>query len=135
MQSFDKLTFAKVLSAAKGNRSINQFGTACNVDPGYLSRLLRGLLNGPPGPAILARIAAQADNGITYRDLMLAAGILSPDEELTENGIPSHMQDLLQEMQAFFRIQPDMTEDEKATLLRDMRDYFQFKAAQTRKKK
>lgn len=137
MQIFDKISFAKVLSAAKGERSINQFGIACNVDPGYLSRLLRGLLNNPPSPAILARIASQALNGVTYQDLMQAAGILPSDEEPAGNGkeLSHPMQGLLQEIQAFFRMQPDMTNAEKETLLQDMREYFQFKAAQARKKK
>lgn len=137
MQNFDKLKFAKVLSAAKGERSINGFGVACNVDPGYLSRLLRGLLDNPPSPAILAKIAAQAANGVKYQDLLQAAGILQANEELTNSGeeITSPMHDLWQEMHAFFRMQPDLTEREKETLIQDMRDYFQYKAARTSKKK
>lgn len=137
MQTFDKLAFAKILSTAKGDRSINQFGIACHVDPGYLSRLLRGLLDNPPSPAILAKIATQAANGVTYQALMKAAGILHGDNERTDTGndLTSPMDNLLQEMHAFFRLQSDLTEAEKETLIQDMREYFQFKAAQTRKKK
>jgi transcriptional regulator with XRE-family HTH domain len=136
MRAFDKITFAKILSLAKGDRSINQFGIACHVDPGYLSRLLRGLLNNPPSPAILAKIAAQAANGVTYQELMQAAGILRANEE-NDTGMEdvSPMRGLLSEINAFFRMQPDLTDAEKETLIQDMRDYFQYKAAQTRKKK
>jgi|GEM_PF-289577 len=134
---FNKEHFARVLTDAKGNRSINQFGLACDVDPGYLSRLLRGLLDNPPSPSILAKIASQAHNGVSYTDMMKAAGLLAPDEEATASTTPAdtNMQGLLREMDAFFRLQPNLTDNDKETLIRDMRDYFRFKAEQTRQKK
>lgn len=136
MAGFDRIEFARVLLLAKGDRSVNQFGITCGVDPGYLSRLLRGLLANPPSPAILGKIAASASHGISYQDLMQAAGFLPADEELTneENQLAAQMQDLVREMKAFFRMQPTMTEGEKETLIQDLRDYFQYKMAQTRKK-
>lgn len=136
MLPFNKERFAKVLSLAKGHRSINQFGIACDVDPGYLSRLLRGLLNNPPSPAVLAKIAAQAHNGISYENLMQAAGLIPPNEELTKQNNPAdiHLQSLLQEMDAFFRMQPNLTDYEKKALVKDMHDYFLFKAAQAKQK-
>jgi transcriptional regulator with XRE-family HTH domain len=137
MKPFDKHLFASVLSTAKGNRSINQFGIACDVDPGYLSRLLRGLLDNPPSPAILAKIAVQAHNDIGYEDLMCAAGLLAANEE-TNNALDiqdPNVQRLFKEMTAFFRMQPSMTEEEKEALVQDMREYFTFKASQAQKKK
>jgi hypothetical protein len=133
---FNKEHFARVLAEAKGSRSINQFGIACDVDPGYLSRLLRGLLDNPPSPSILAKVAAQAHNGISYQDMMQAAGLLAPSEEVTDNTTPAatNMQGLLREMDAFFRMQPNLTDADKDALIKDMRDYFRFKAEQTRHK-
>jgi transcriptional regulator with XRE-family HTH domain len=132
---FNKEYFARLLTDAKGSRSINQFGLACDVDPGYLSRLLRGLLDNPPSPAILAKIASHAHNGVNYTDLMHAAGLLAPDEEATTTPINTNIQGLLREMDAFFRLQPNLTDNDKEALIRDMRDYFRFKAEQTRQKK
>lgn len=135
MQTFDKMKLAQVLSTAKGDRSINQFGIACNVDPGYLSRLLRGLLNNPPSPAILAKIAAQASNGVKYGDLLRAAGILDAPEKSQGGEITSLMDDLWREMEAFFRMHSDLTEAKKEALIREMRDYFHYKSLQAGKKK
>ncbi len=135
MASFDRGEFARVLLLAKGDRSVNQFGATCGVDPGYLSRLLRGLLANPPSPAVLGKIAALASNGINYQDLMQAAGFWPANEELTDKESPlaEQMQGLVREMKAFFRMQP-LTDGEKETLIQDLRDYFQYKMAQTRKK-
>jgi transcriptional regulator with XRE-family HTH domain len=137
MSTFDRVKFAQVLDEAKGNRSINQFGIACKVDPGYLSRLLRGLLKNPPSPAILQKIATQADNGISYQDLMQAAGFWStmPEKDTHEDSVVLNMHGLLREMNAFFRMQPNLTPEEKDIFLQDMREYFRFKAGQARQKK
>lgn len=137
MLSFNKKHFATVLADAKGNRSINQFGIVCDVDPGYLSRLLRGLLDNPPSPAILAKLAAHAHNGISYKDMLHAAGLLSTDEESTNSTqiTDQNLQELLQEVDGFFRRQSNLSGDDKEILIKDLRDYFRFKAEQTRHKK
>jgi transcriptional regulator with XRE-family HTH domain len=137
MKSFDKEQFAQILSKAKGVRSINQFGNACDVDPGYLSRLLRGLLENPPSPTILSKIALHAENGVRYEDLMQAAGILPVNEEVPQQEfIPnSNMHELLKEMNAFFRMQTNLSDEEKQSFIQDMREYFRFKAEQTKHKK
>lgn len=137
MNVFDRDQFARVLASAKGDRSINQYGNLCDVDPGYLSRLLRGLLENPPSPTVLGKLAAHAQNGVSYEQLMQAAGILPAYEESTEDKQPvdEAMQSLLREMSGFFRMQPDLSSNEKALLIRDMREYFRFKAEQSRKKK
>lgn len=137
MPGFDNGEFAKVLALAKGDRSINKFGTTCGVDPGYLSRLLRGLLDNPPSPSVLAKIATLAANGISYQDLMQAAGFMPEDEEATdkETRLAEQMQGLIREMQAFFRMQPALTDEDKEALFQDLRDYLQYKMTQASKKK
>lgn len=81
--SFDKNRFANLLGQAKGNRSINNYGRISNVDPGYISRLLRCLVETPPSAAIITKLAERAHNEITLNDLMLAAGYL--DDDSTKN--------------------------------------------------
>lgn len=88
---FDKDAFAELLEKAKGDRSINQYGKHCDVDPGYISRLLRGLRDQPPSADIINKLASRAHNGVTAEELMVAAGYISdPDKprELPETVAP-----------------------------------------------
>lgn len=82
---FDKDAFAKLLEKAKGDRSINQYGKYCDVDPGYISRLLRGLRDQPPSAEIINKLASRAYNGVTVEQLMVAAGYIS-DPTPTKTG-------------------------------------------------
>lgn len=57
------------------------------MDPGYLSRLLRGLLDTAPSAAVIKKLASQAANGIGIQDLLLAAGYIdspSSNAEITK---------------------------------------------------
>jgi hypothetical protein len=72
---FDTKKFADLLKLAKGSqRSINSYGKECDVDPGYISRFLREKTKYPPSPQIILKLAKNAANGITAKDLMSAAG-------------------------------------------------------------
>ncbi|MCX7923402.1 MAG: helix-turn-helix domain-containing protein [Clostridia bacterium] len=66
----------ELLSKCKGNRSLNKFAEECGVDAGHLSRIMRGIMVNPPNPDTLRKIAENAHNGITFEELMLAAGYL-----------------------------------------------------------
>ncbi|MGD0153080.1 MAG: hypothetical protein ABSC17_04850 [Thermacetogeniaceae bacterium] len=79
--AFDKILFADLLKRAKGDRSINRFGHETNVDPGYISRLLRCRLANPPSAVILSRIAEKASNDVTISELMIAAGYMKSFSE------------------------------------------------------
>lgn len=74
--AFDKKKFAQLLADAKGERSINRYGNQVKVDPGYISRLLREKIETPPGPGVIKKLAVGASSGVTYEDLMIAAGHL-----------------------------------------------------------
>ncbi|PKM75772.1 MAG: hypothetical protein CVU90_15860 [Firmicutes bacterium HGW-Firmicutes-15] len=76
---FDKQRFAYLLSQAKGNRSINQYGADSGVDPAYISRLLRGLIDRSPGANIIRKLADNAHSGVTIPDLLTAAGYLNAE--------------------------------------------------------
>ncbi|HBQ25497.1 MAG TPA: hypothetical protein DD791_03800 [Syntrophomonas sp.] len=68
---------------AKGDRSINRFGNDAGVDPGYISRLLRGLVNNAPGAMVIKKLADVAWNGVSIHDLLTAAGYIDllPDKK------------------------------------------------------
>lgn len=72
--SFDKEKFAELLKKAMGSRSINQYWLHSEVSATYISKLLRKLVNHPPGPDVIRKLADTAHNGVTYQDFMEAAG-------------------------------------------------------------
>jgi len=74
--AFDQETFSQLLARAKGDRSINSYGRQAKVDPGYISRLLRLKIKTPPSPGIIKKLADNALAGVTYEELMAAAGYL-----------------------------------------------------------
>ncbi len=74
---FNQELFADLLQRAKGDRSINRFGSDADVDPGYISRLLRRQVETPPGAAVLTKIAGNAANDVTIEQLLGAAGYIN----------------------------------------------------------
>jgi len=66
----------RLLKIAKGDRSLNRFAEETGVDAGHLSRVMRGIMINPPSPDTLKKIADNAHNGVTYEELMIAAGHL-----------------------------------------------------------
>lgn len=89
---FQKNKFAELLKSAKGKRSINQYGKESGVDPGYISRLMRGLINTPPSANIIKKLGNQAHHEISTLDLLTIAGYLG--DEIKEN-TPSYKPDQL----------------------------------------
>lgn len=87
MPNFDKERFAQLLERAKGNRSINEYALHSGVSAAYISRLLRGLVETPPGAVVIKKLASKAQGGITIEDLMAAAGYL-PDRSEPEEPDP-----------------------------------------------
>ena len=65
-----------LLKRSRGDRSLNRFAADCGVDAGHMSRILHGKMINPPVPGTLKKIAESALNGVTYEDLMAAAGHL-----------------------------------------------------------
>lgn len=66
----------ELLNKAKGNRSLNRFALLCGIDAGHLSRVMRGIMVNSPSPDTLKKISEKAYNGVTYEDLMEAAGYI-----------------------------------------------------------
>lgn len=74
MDNFNKQKFSELLIKAKGDRSLNQYASAANVDSGYLSRIINRKRNTPPSADIIKRLADAAQNNVTWMSLMEAAG-------------------------------------------------------------
>lgn len=72
-------TFKELLRLAQGERSLNQYALNAGISSAMLSMLKRG--DRKPSPELLKRLAAHAENGVTYLDLMTAAGFLSNNKE------------------------------------------------------
>lgn len=72
---FNKTKFALLLKQAKGaERSINQYAIDSGISAAHISRLMRGLLDTPPTPQTIEKLAEFAYGGVTYEQFMEAAG-------------------------------------------------------------
>ena len=72
---FNKTKFALLLKQAKGaERSINQYAIDSGISAAHISRLMRGLLDTPPTPQTIKKLAEFAYGGVTYEQFMEAAG-------------------------------------------------------------
>ena len=72
---FNKNKFALLLRKAKGpERSLNQYAIDSGVSSAHISRLMRGLLDTPPTPQTIEKLAEFAYGGVTYEQFMEAAG-------------------------------------------------------------
>lgn len=79
--NFNKNEFARLLKTAAGDRSINQYALHSSVSATYISKLLRGLVEKPPGAVVIKKLAENAQNCISYTELMRAAGHLPQEYE------------------------------------------------------
>ncbi|ADI00512.1 hypothetical protein [Salisediminibacterium selenitireducens] len=78
---FNKTSFARLLDQAKGKRSINQYARDCGVSTAHISRFLRELVDSPPAPETILKLVSSAHGGVTYEELMDAAGHFIHKEE------------------------------------------------------
>ena len=69
-----------LINYAKGSLSNNKFAHLCGISPGNLSKILNIDNYQKPTPSTLKKIADNAQNDVTYEQLMTAAGYLSDNE-------------------------------------------------------
>lgn len=124
--AFDRERFAKLLERAKGNRSINHYGLQCGVNPGYISRLMRGLRETPPSADVINKLAAKAHNGVTVEALMEAAGYLPGAETSARERMPINLEDVLREEDLHFNKVP-MSERDKQSVLEALQAIWRMK--------
>lgn len=63
----------ELLKKAQGDRTLNAYARHSDVSAGNLSRIMNGQ---KPSPEILKKLAFKAHNGVTYEQLMNAAGYI-----------------------------------------------------------
>lgn len=83
MQSAEILS--DLIKKAQGNRSLNQFANQCGISPGNLSRIINNKNAQSPKPETLKKLAIHAYNGVTYQQLMDAAGHIKLEDASTSN--------------------------------------------------
>ena len=76
---FNKLVFGAILrqTVEKTTLSINEFSRQAGISASYISRLIRGKVNSPPSPQVLARLAR--NNEQVYLRMLVAVGYLPED--------------------------------------------------------
>lgn len=81
---FDKIKFKELLEKARGNRTIQKYAEESGVSRAYISKYINLRLDNPPNPDVIKRLADAAYNGITYEDLMEAAGYIQNSDVIDE---------------------------------------------------
>ena len=100
--NFDAITFAILLKKAKGDRSINKYANIIGVSAAHISRLLRNLVKSPPAPDTINKLAGGALNGVTYSELMVAAGHI--DDKTEELSIENKRIQTKENEKKFFQV-------------------------------
>lgn len=77
---FNKEKFADLLDKAKGDRSINKYAEEADISAAHISRFLRQMIDTPPTPETISKLSSKAHNGISYKDLMIAAGHIAIEQ-------------------------------------------------------
>ena len=77
---FEKEKFRDLLLKAMGEKTQEEFADLCGVNRTYISKYLNMHLENPPSPKIIKKIAENAQNGVTYEQLMDAAGHINKSE-------------------------------------------------------
>jgi len=77
----------RLLDLAKGQRSQNEFALHCGVSSSALTRIKNGDYNTTPD--FLKKVANRAHNGVTYEQLMIAAGFLTDEKSTPPTNIRS----------------------------------------------
>ena len=84
-----KYSLIQLIDMAQGNRSLNQFALYTGISSSTLSLIKRGQRY--PSSRMLMKISEKAQNNITYRDLMIAAGYWSKEYDNISNVEPLHL--------------------------------------------
>lgn len=77
---FDAELLSNLIKQAQGDISLNNFARQCKISSSTLSRIINAKNSCPPTPSTLQKIAAVSHNGITYDELMAAAGYINSGE-------------------------------------------------------
>lgn len=86
---FNPTTFSEILKKAIGSRKQNEFAATIGISSAHLSRILRQKFTTPPSVETLKKIAANAENNVTYHELLEICGYISESETTAELSLPA----------------------------------------------
>ncbi len=92
---FDGELLGSLIKQTQGDISLNNFARQCKISSSTLSRIINNKNSCPPAPSTLQKIASVAHNGITYAELMAAAGYIDDGETPVE--LPQNFNTVLSE--------------------------------------
>lgn len=72
--AFNIERYAELLAKAQGGRNQTEFAKDCGLSTAYICKHLNRRIDKAPIPSTLKKIAAAAANGVSYEDLLDAAG-------------------------------------------------------------
>ena len=78
---YNKEEFAALVLRAVGNTKKKEFASLIDVTPEYFSRIVNSKLANPPSVQKIQLIANHASNGVTYTQLLTAAGYASSTDD------------------------------------------------------
>jgi len=79
---FNAELLSDLIKQAQGDISLNNFARQCKISSSTLSRIINMMNSCAPSPSTLQKIAAWAYNGVTYDELMKAAGYITLNENI-----------------------------------------------------
>lgn len=95
IKGIDKDRFADLLLAAKGERTMQEFAKACNVNPSTFTRIMQKTNKGASSPELLEAIAqnAASESGVSIDALAEANGYdLSQDTNIKALKLQTHIE-------------------------------------------
>lgn len=86
--TFNQSTFSILLKKAIGSRQQKVFADIIGISPAHLSRILNHKYDTPPSIDTIKKIASNAENNVTYHELLEACGYISESESAAEYTLP-----------------------------------------------
>lgn len=86
--TFDQSKFSILLKKAIGTRKQKDFADTIGITPAHLSRILNHKFNTPPSVETLRKIASNAENNVTYQDLLEVCGYVGESKATIEYSLP-----------------------------------------------
>ncbi|GEM_PF-1778057 len=78
--TFDKSLFSELIQKAKGERTMTKFADDAGTSVSHISRMINAKLESPPSPETIKKLVPTEKNGVTYEDLMIAAGHINKQQ-------------------------------------------------------
>jgi hypothetical protein len=76
---YQKKIFSMLIEKARGERSLRQFSIECDISYVQMRKLVLCVQENPPRPKLIKKIAENCEGGVTFDELMFAAGHAVPE--------------------------------------------------------